>query len=60
MENYSKISPFLKKSQVKKHLLTSRLYCRFRNCTESCLGELCQFARGLYHRSGITPCPEDL
>ena len=32
----------------------SRLYCRLRNLTESHLA-----ARGLYHRSGISPCPED-
>jgi hypothetical protein len=36
------------------HLLPSRLYCRSRNHTGSCLS-----ARGLYRRSGITPCPED-
>lgn len=36
------------------HLLSSRLYCRFRSCTGSCLT-----ACGLYRRSGITPCPED-
>ena len=35
-------------------LLSSRLYCRPRNFTESCLA-----ARGLYHRWGITPRPED-
>jgi hypothetical protein len=37
------------------HLLLSRLYCRYRNLTGSCLS-----ARGLYRRSGISPCPEDL
>lgn len=37
------------------HLLPSRLYCRFRSHTGSCLT-----ARGLYRRSGITPCPEDI
>lgn len=36
------------------NLLSSRLYCRLRNHTESCLA-----ARGLYHRWGITPRPED-
>ena len=35
-------------------LLSSRLYCRPRNFTESCLT-----ARGLYHRWGIAPRPED-
>ena len=35
-------------------LLSSRLYCRPRNFTESCLA-----ARGLYHRWGIAPRPED-
>ena len=35
-------------------LLPSRLYCRPRNFTESCLA-----ARGLYHRWGIAPRPED-
>ena len=35
-------------------LLSSRLYCRPRNFTESCLA-----ARGLYHRWGISPRPED-
>ena len=30
-------------------------YCRLRNFTESCLA-----ARGLYHRWGISPRPEDL
>ena len=35
-------------------LLPSRLYCRYRNHTGSC-----HSARGLYRRSGITPCPED-
>lgn len=37
------------------HLLSSRLYCRLRNSTESCLA-----ARGLYHRWGLSPRPEDL
>ena len=36
------------------NLLPSRLYCRYRNHTGSC-----PEARGLYRRSGITPCPED-
>ena len=36
------------------YLLSSRLYCRLRNYTESCLA-----ARGLYHRWGIAPRPED-
>ena len=35
-------------------LRPSRLYCRPRNFTESCLS-----ARGLYRRWGITPRPED-
>ena len=37
------------------HLLPSRLYCRYRNYTGSCLS-----ARGLYRRSGNAPCPEDI
>ena len=37
------------------NLLSSRLYCRLRSFTESCLT-----ARGLYHRWGIAPRPEDL
>ena len=36
------------------NLLSSRLYCRLRSFTESCLA-----ARGLYHRWGIAPRPED-
>ena len=35
-------------------LLSSRLYGRLRSFTESCLA-----ARGLYHRWGISPRPED-
>ena len=35
-------------------LLSSRLYGRLRNFTESCLT-----ARGLYHRWGTAPRPED-
>ena len=38
-----------------EHLLSSRLYCRYRNHTGSY-----QMARGLYRRSGISPCPEDI
>ena len=37
------------------YLLPSRLYCRYRNHTDSALR-----ARGLYRRSGIAPCPEDV
>lgn len=35
-------------------LLSSRLYCRCRSFNGSC-----HLARGLYRRSGISPCPED-
>jgi len=38
-------------------LLPSRLYCRHRNLTSSIL--LCRRSRGLYRRSGISPCPEE-
>ena len=37
-------------------LLSSRLYCRFRNW--SCLTGSA-YARGLYRRSGTSPCPEE-
>lgn len=43
-------------------LLSSRLYCRLRNLTESCgFPELrpSENARGLYRRWGIAPRPED-
>ena len=36
-----------------KYTLPSRLYCRHRNRTGSYLS-----ARGVYRRSGISPCPE--
>ena len=51
------------------HLLPSRLYCRFRNSTGSAYGKgkqwMLSIARGLvrvglYRRSGISPCPEDV
>jgi len=38
---------------VLSYLLSSGLYRRLWNCTISA------FARRLYCRSGITPCPED-
>ena len=43
------------KNQLYYHLLPSRLYCRPRNLTGSCLS-----ARGLYRREGISLCPEDI
>ncbi len=42
-------------------LLSSRLYCRFWNCTKSIINHFkqCLMTRGLYRRSGISPCPEE-
>ena len=46
----------LHRQKILAHLLPSRLYCRYRSCTGSCA----RGARGLYRRSGISPCPEDI
>ena len=46
----------LRRQKILAHLLPSRLYCRYRNRTGSCA----RGARGLYRRSGISPCPEDI
>ena len=51
---YHKIRYLQKYKKYTIILLSSRLYCRLRNCTESCLA-----ARGLYHRWGLAPRPED-
>lgn len=40
-------------------LLSSRLYCRFRNLTRSASVSYTK-VRGLYRRLGLTPYPEDL
>jgi hypothetical protein len=42
---------------VTQFLLSSRLYCRFRNYTRSATVTV---GRGLYRRWGITPRPEEL
>ena len=42
------------------HLLPSRLYCRLRICTGSCLyGSRAERRLPHHRRSGISPCPED-
>ena len=46
----------LRRPKILAHLLPSRLYCRYRSCAGSCA----RGARGLYRRSGISPCPEDI
>ena len=51
---YHKIRYLQKYKKYTIILLSSRLYCRLRNCTESCLA-----ARGLYHRWRISLRPED-
>ena len=53
-ERLSQIRYFQKYKKYTIILLSSRLYCRLRNCTESCLA-----ARGLYHRWRISLRPED-
>ncbi|EES92403.1 hypothetical protein CLG_B0336 [Clostridium botulinum D str. 1873] len=62
VELYSKNPDDIKNHQGKKillilylYLLPSRLYCRSWDFTKSAI----HMARGLYRRSGITPCPED-
>jgi len=48
--------PVRGKRQRINTLLPSRLYCRYRSLTGSILF---YGSRGLYRRSGISPCPEE-